>query len=110
TIEKDAAMERRLRPVLIEEPSIEEALAILVGMRALYEEHHNVTITQEALHAALHLSVQSLPSLRLPDKACGVLDDACSPARVSCMEEASAEREDDLDDVDEQPTITAPMI
>jgi len=60
-IEKDAAMERRLRPVIIEEPTPEEALTILAGMRDLYEQHHNVSITKEALHAAVHLSVQYLP-------------------------------------------------
>src|SRR5229473_4874432 len=85
-IEKDAAMERRLRPITIEEPSIEEALAILTGMRDLYEQHHHVTITKEALHAAVHLSVQYLPNLRLPDKACSILDEACSQARVFSME------------------------
>src|SRR3989440_12082386 len=113
TIEKDAAMERRLRPVLIEEPSIEEALAILVGMRALYEEHHNVTITQEALHAAVHLSVQYLPNLRLPDKACSILDEACSQARVFSMEDApleSARQEDEPGELDEIPVINASMI
>ena len=86
-IEKDAAMERRLRPMMIEEPSTEEALAILTGMRDLYEQHHHVSITKEALYAAVHLSVQYLPNLRLPDKACSVLDEACSQARVFSMEE-----------------------
>jgi ATP-dependent Clp protease ATP-binding subunit ClpA len=81
-IEKDAAMERRLRPVLIEEPTAEEALAILKGMRDLYEQHHHTTITDEALQAAVHLSVRYLPNLRLPDKACSVLDEACSQARI----------------------------
>src|SRR5947208_2701159 len=88
TIEKDAAMERRLRPIIIEEPSTEEALTILTGMRDLYEQHHNVSITNEALHAAVYLSVQYLPNLRLPDKACSVLDEACSQARIFSIEEA----------------------
>src|SRR5947209_335213 len=88
TIEKDAALERRLRPVIIEEPSTEEALTILTGMRTLYEQHHNVSITNEALHAAVYLSVQYLPNLRLPDKACSVLDEACSQARIFSIEEA----------------------
>src|SRR2546428_2986939 len=112
-IEKDAAMERRLRPVIIEEPTPEEALTILTGMRDLYEQHHNVSITKEALHAAVHLSVQYLPNLRLPDKACSVLDEACSQARVFSMEDAAAEgadQEDDLEDLDELPVITASMI
>lgn len=111
TIEKDAAMERRLRPIMIEESSTEEALAILSGMRDLYEQHHHVTITKETLHAAVHLSVQYLPNLRLPDKACSVLDEACSQARV-----ALAEDEADVEDGDEDgefavlPVITPSMI
>jgi len=114
-IEKDAAMERRLRPVIIEEPTPEEALTILTGMRDLYEQHHNVSITKEALHAAVHLSVQYVPNLRLPDKACSVLDEACSQARVFSMEGTPAEgadREDDLEveDLDELPLIDASMI
>ncbi len=112
-IEKDAALERRLRPIMIEEPSAEEALTILTGMRDLYEQHHHVTITKEALHAAVHLSVQYLPNLRLPDKACSVLDEACSRARVFSLEESSSEpsgQDDDFDTFDEMPIITASMI
>jgi ATP-dependent Clp protease ATP-binding subunit ClpA len=108
-IEKDAAMERRLRPITIEEPSIEEALAILTGMRDLYEQHHHVTITKEALHAAVHLSVQYLPNLRLPDKACSILDEACSQARVFLVEDAP-HAVDEEDEFEEQPVITASMI
>ncbi|MGZ3627055.1 MAG: AAA family ATPase [Ktedonobacteraceae bacterium] len=111
TIEKDAAMERRLRPIMIEEPSTEEALAILTGMRELYEQHHHVTITKETLHAAVHLSVQYLPNLRLPDKACSVLDEACSQARVYMAEDESESFDDDDDDeLVEQPVITPSMI
>lgn len=113
-IEKDAAMERRLRPITIEEPSTEEALTILTGMRDLYEEHHHVNITQEAVQASVSLSVQYLPNLRLPDKACSVLDEACSQARVFLVEQPGPEQDDldDLDDLDETPTptITAAMI
>ncbi len=106
-------MERRLRPIMIEESSTEEALAILTGMRILYERHHHVTITKQALHAAVHLSVQYLPNLRLPDKACSVLDEACSQARVFLVEdEASGESEatGDLDDDIEHPVIIPSMI
>lgn len=112
TIEKDAAMERRLRPVMIEEPSPEEALTVLTGMRDLYEQHHHVSITQEALHAAVHLSVQYLPNLRLPDKACSVLDEACSQARVFLSEDshASADLNDEMDELVGPPVITAPLI
>ncbi len=116
-IEKDAAMERRLRPIMIEEPTSEEALSILTGMRELYEEHHHVSISTEALNASVHLSVQYLPNLRLPDKACSVLDEACSQARVFSMEEAEAESangdeedEEDYDAYEEMPVITASMI
>jgi ATP-dependent Clp protease ATP-binding subunit ClpA len=109
-IEKDAAMERRLRPVMIEEPSAEEALEILMGMRDLYEQHHRVSITDETLNAAVQLSVQYLPNLRLPDKACSVLDEACSQARVRLAEDEKNE-EDQFDDVfGEQPVITLSMI
>jgi ATP-dependent Clp protease ATP-binding subunit ClpA len=110
TIEKDAAMERRLRPVMIEEPSTEEALTILTGMREVYEEHHHVTITKETLHAAVHLSVQYLPNLRLPDKACSVLDEACSQARVFLAEDVAESFEEDNDELAEQPVITPSMI
>nr|BBH89197.1 hypothetical protein KTC_39480 [Thermosporothrix sp. COM3] len=112
-IEKDAAMERRLRPILVEEPSPDEALAILKGMRSLYEEHHHATITDDALQAAVNLSVQYLPNLRLPDKACSVLDEACSQARISWMEHAEeAEQEEEQENVDNRPTpvITPPLI
>lgn len=108
-IEKDAAMERRLRPIMIEEPSQEDALVILQGMRDLYEEHHHAKIMDEALQAAVHLSVQYLPNLRLPDKACSVLDEACSQARVFSIEDESQEQ-DDLDEIGASPVITAGMI
>src|SRR5229473_6440488 len=117
TIEKDAAMERRLRPIMIEEPSTEEALTILTGMRELYEQHHHVTITKEALRAAVYLSVQYLPNLRLPDKACSVLDEACSQARVFLAEDEVADLSEQGDDENldelggrELPVITPSMI
>ena len=112
TIEKDAAMERRLRPIMIEEPAIDEALAILTGMRDLYEQHHHVSIAKETLYAAVHLSEQYLPNLRLPDKACSVLDEACSQARVFLAEDESGQNaNDDLDDAfADQPLITPSMI
>ncbi|TMD44672.1 MAG: AAA family ATPase [Chloroflexi bacterium] len=116
TIEKDAAMERRLRPIMIEEPAVDEALAILTGMRDLYEQHHHVSIAKETLYAAVHLSEQYLPNLRLPDKACSVLDEACSQARVFLAEDESEQNagenaNDDLDDAfADQPLITPSMI
>ncbi len=113
-IEKDAAMERRLRPIMIEEPSVDEALAILTGMRNLYEQHHHVVITKETLYAAVHLSEQYLPNLRLPDKACSVLDEACSQARVYMAESDNEPDQDGADDIDDdfedQTVITPSMI
>ncbi|MBV9712591.1 MAG: AAA family ATPase, partial [Ktedonobacteraceae bacterium] len=106
TIEKDAAMERRLRPIQIEEPSPEEALTILTGMRELYEQHHHATITDEALQAAVNLSIQYLPNLRLPDKACSVLDEACSQARVFSIENEDQDTSEEPD----HPVIDASMI
>ncbi len=108
-IEKDAAMERRLRPIMIEEPTSEDALVILKGMRELYEQHHHATITDDALQAAVNLSVQYLPNLRLPDKACSVLDEACSQARVFSIENETQEQ-DDLDEIGASPVITSAMI
>ncbi len=113
TIEKDAAMERRLRPIQIEEPSTEEALAILYGMREVYEQHHHATITDDALNAAVHLSVQYLPNMRLPDKACSVLDEACSQARVFSLEQEEVQEQDGQEfeeHEEDSPTITAAMI
>jgi ATP-dependent Clp protease ATP-binding subunit ClpA/CHAT domain-containing protein len=111
-IEKDAAMERRLRPIQIDEPSTDEAQAILLGMKELYEQHHHVTILKETLQAAVQLSVQYLPNLRLPDKACSVLDEACSQARVFLAEGEPEDRLHDLDEEDliEQPVITPSLI
>lgn len=113
-IEKDAAMERRLRPIQIDEPNADEALAILTGMRDLYEQHHHVTILKETLQAAVQLSVQYLPNLRLPDKACSVLDEACSQARVFLDEvEAELEARDDgsaEEELAETPEITPALI
>ncbi|GCE13871.1 AAA family ATPase [Tengunoibacter tsumagoiensis] len=107
-IEKDAAMERRLRPIIIEEPSPEQALEILRGMRDLYEQHHHATITDDALQAAVNLSVQYLPNLRLPDKACSILDEACSQARVFSIENDENTQDEEVLEI--SPTITPAMI
>lgn len=77
-IEKDAALERRFQPVMVEEPSKEECLDILKGIQEKYEAHHKVSITQEALEAAVRLSMRYINDRNLPDKAIDVLDEACS--------------------------------
>ena len=82
-IEKDAALERRFQPVVIEEPSEEESVLILKGLREKYEDHHKVRITDEALEAAVKLSARYINDRYLPDKAVDLMDEAASKARLS---------------------------
>ena len=81
-IEKDAALERRFSPVLIEEPDIQSTIEILQGIREKYEKHHNVKITDEAISAAVSLSIRYITDRFLPDKAIDVIDEAASNARM----------------------------
>lgn len=85
-IEKDAALERRFQPVAVAEPTAEETQEILKGLRGRYERHHKLTIADEALTAAVRLSVRYLPDRRLPDKAVDLMDEAASQARLREME------------------------
>ena len=82
-IEKDAALERRFQPVTVEEPSQEEAIAILKGLRGRYEDHHKVTITDQALEAAVKLSARYINDRFLPDKAIDLIDEASSKVRLA---------------------------
>ena len=77
-VEKDAALERRFQPVTVEEPTQEECLDILYGLKGRYEEHHHVKIEEEAIKAAVYLSGRYINERFLPDKALDVLDEACS--------------------------------
>lgn len=81
-VEKDAALERRFQPVTVEEPSEEEAIEILNGLKSLYEKHHHVTITQEAVKAAVKLSVRYINDRFLPDKAIDLMDEAAAKLRL----------------------------
>jgi ATP-dependent Clp protease ATP-binding subunit ClpC len=81
-IEKDAALERRFQPVTVEEPTEEEALQILTGLRELYERHHQVEITDDALKAAVYLSARYVSDRFLPDKAIDLIDEAASRVRL----------------------------
>ena len=81
-IEKDAALERRFHPVMVEEPSEEATIEILRGLRNAYEEHHRVQITDEALEAAVKLSARYINDRFLPDKAIDVVDEAASKVRL----------------------------
>ena len=84
-IEKDTALERRFQPVLVEEPGREEALRILIGLRGRYENHHRIAITDEALRAAVELSIRYLPDRFLPDKAIDLIDEAASLVRLDTV-------------------------
>lgn len=81
-IEKDAALERRFQPVLVEEPSPEDAIAILRGLKEKYEIFHGVRITESALHAAVFLSIRYITDRQLPDKAIDLIDEAASLIRM----------------------------
>ncbi len=81
-VERDAALERRFQPVLVEEPSVEDTLEILRGIRERYEEHHRLTISDEALHAAAHLASKYIPDRFMPDKAIDLIDEAASRVRI----------------------------
>ena len=85
-IEKDAALERRFQPVTVSEPDRGRSLEILKGLRSRYESHHHLTITDEALTAAVDLSIRYLPQRFLPDKAIDLVDEAASRARLAGRE------------------------
>ncbi|MCH8008425.1 MAG: ATP-dependent Clp protease ATP-binding subunit [Chloroflexi bacterium] len=81
-IEKDAALERRLQPILVEEPTTEETIEILHGIRSKYEEHHKLEISDEALKAAAELATRYVSDRFLPDKAIDLVDEASSRVRI----------------------------
>ena len=81
-IEKDAALERRFQPVVVEEPTEKEAISILKGLRGQYESHHHVTITDEAVEAAVRLSARYINDRFLPDKAIDLMDEAAAKVRL----------------------------
>lgn len=85
-IEKDAALERRFQPVTVEEPTEEEAVRILEGIKGKYEAHHHVTITPEAVEAAVRLSSRYINDRNLPDKAIDLIDEAAASARLHAMD------------------------
>jgi ATP-dependent Clp protease ATP-binding subunit ClpC len=81
-IESDSALERRFQPILVEEPTIEETIDILKGVRSAYEEHHRLNISDEALNAAAHLSARYVTERFLPDKAIDLIDESASRVRM----------------------------
>lgn len=84
-VEKDAALERRFQPVNVEEPSMEEAVRILKGIKGKYEEHHHVTIQDDAIEAAVQLSSRYINDRNLPDKAIDLIDEAAAALRLKTM-------------------------
>lgn len=103
-IEKDAALERRFQPVNVGEPSSEEALAILEGLRDRYEAHHKVTITDDAIKAAVDLSQRYIMDRFLPDKAIDLIDEAASKVRIAMFTSPPSIRdlEDELEKVSQE--------
>jgi ATP-dependent Clp protease ATP-binding subunit ClpC len=91
-IEKDPALERRFEKILVEEPSPDETLEILEGVRPSLEEHHRVTISDAALRAAIDLTVRHVPDRRLPDKALDAIDQSCARKRLQSYRAAGKAR------------------
>ncbi len=96
-IESDAALERRFQQILVEEPSIEETIEILQGIKEPYQEHHNVEITDEAIEQASNLSARYVPDRFLPDKAIDLIDEAAARLRMYKSPEAAQVRRAELD-------------
>ena len=95
-IEKDPALERRFHPIMIKEPSPEETLIILQGLRQKFEEHHKVKIETEALQWAVDLSIQYIPDRNLPDKAVDILDEACALVKIPTLSFISSNKQNDM--------------
>ena len=93
-IEKDRALERRFAPIWVEQPNVEEAVEMLRGLRERYENHHQVQITDEALHAAAELSNRYVTNRSLPDKAIDLMDEAAAKLRIDMFSMPSALREE----------------
>lgn len=91
-IESDAALERRFQPILVSEPTIEETIEILQGIKGPYQDHHNVEITDEAIEAASQLSARYVPDRFLPDKAIDLIDEASARLRMYKSPEAAQVR------------------
>ncbi|MFA9379087.1 MAG: ATP-dependent Clp protease ATP-binding subunit [Lachnotalea sp.] len=101
-VEKDAALERRFQPVMVDEPTIEESIEILKGLRKEYENHHHVEITDEGIEAAVIMSDRYINDRFLPDKAIDIIDEAASKVRLSGIKVPSniAELEKEIKDLE----------
>ena len=103
-IENDAALERRFQQIQVAEPTIEETIEILQGIKFPYQDHHNVEITDEAIETAAHLSARYIPDRFLPDKAIDLIDEAAARLRMYKSPEAASVRRvmDELEDLQEE--------
>lgn len=107
-IEKDTAFERRLMPIMVEEPTVEESIEILEGIKDKYEEHHNVSIPTESVKAAVELSNRYISDRFLPDKAIDLIDEASSKVRMARagVEEKESEEAKELKEVIEKKELS----
>ena len=103
-IEKDSALERRFQPVRVNEPSVEESISILKGIREKYEEHHHVTYTDEAMEAAARLSARYQPGRFLPDKAIDAVDEAGARVRIQATTRSPdmRQKEEEIEEIKRQ--------
>jgi len=104
-IEKDAAFERRFQPIIVEEPTVYDALLIINGLKKKYEHHHHVKIADSATKAAVELSARYLPDRRLPDKALDLLDEACSRKKAPGLSLGLKGEKEDLEVTEEDIAI-----
>lgn len=100
-VERDAALERRFQPVRVDEPSVEDSIKILEGLRPRYEEHHNAEITDDALKSAAHLSARYIRDRFLPDKGIDLIDEAGARARLNMLSpnESALSLENEIENV-----------
>lgn len=96
-IEKDTALERRFQPVMVEEPTAEETVQILNGLKSLYESHHEVIITESAIDAAVSLSTRYINDRFLPDKAIDLLDEAAANIRLGALDKNTNTKQMNID-------------
>ena len=101
-VEKDSALARRMQEVMITEPSIEDSKLIIQGLKSMYEDHHNVKITDEAVDAAVELSDRYITDRFLPDKAIDLIDEASSKVRIGAFEDDTDEASDNSEDTIER--------
>jgi ATP-dependent Clp protease ATP-binding subunit ClpC len=99
-LEKDAALERRFQPVKVEEPTIEETIKILQGIKSSYEDHHQLIISDEAILAAATLAARYIPDRHLPDKAIDLIDEASSRVRIKNFKNTPPKLKETIKDID----------